>query len=200
MAWNITGTMIEFCSCKAMCPCWLGPDTQPDKGWCSGAIAYEIQRGSVDGLDVSGCKAVLAAEWPGNFFGGKGKARLYVDQNASPEQRRVLEAVFTGKKGGLFEGLMGAVISSWLPAKTVPIEIRRGETISVSLGDFGRATLAPFKDQGGKAATVQGTAAQGAFQSASMELASAKGTRWTDPELRRWEGDSGTIHAVSWSA
>jgi hypothetical protein len=199
MAWNIKGTMIEFCSCKAMCPCWLGPDTQPDQGWCSGAIVYEIKQGSVDGLDVGNCKAVLAAEWPGNFFGGKGKARLYVDASASAEQRRALEAVFTGKKGGLFEGLMGAVISSWLPAKTVPIEIRRGETLSISVGDSGRATIAPFKDQAGKAATVQGTAAQGAFQSASMELANAKGTRWSDPDLRRWEGDSGTIHAVTWS-
>jgi hypothetical protein len=33
-----------------------------------------------------------------------------------------------------------------------------------------------------------------------MELASSKGTRWSDPELRRWEGDSATIHSVNWSA
>lgn len=199
MAWNISGTMIEFCSCKAMCPCWLGPDTQPDQGWCASALVYEIARGTVDGLDVGGCRAAFTAEWPGNFFGGQGKARLYVDANASPEQRRALEAVFGGKKGGLFEGLLGAVVSTWLPAKTVAIDIQRGDTISVSLGEFGKATLTPFKDQAGKTATVQGTAAQGAFQSASMQLASAKGTRWSDPELRRWEGDSGTIHAVNWS-
>jgi hypothetical protein len=108
--------------------------------------------------------------------------------------------VFSGKKGGLFEGLMGAVISRWLPAKTTPIDIRRGETLSITVGEFGKATLASFKDQAGRTATVQGTAAQGAFQSASMELASSKGTRWSDPDLRKWEGDSGTIHAVNWSA
>jgi hypothetical protein len=111
-----------------------------------------------------------------------------------------MEAVFAGKKGGLFEGLMGAVISSWLPAKSVPIEMRHGETLSVSVGDFGKATIARYKDQTGKTATVQASAAQGAFQSASMELASSKGTRWSDPELRRWEGDSATIHSVNWSA
>jgi hypothetical protein len=200
MAWNINGTMIEFCSCKAMCPCWLGPNTEPDRSWCSGAIVYDIASGSVDGLDVSGCKVALAAEWPGNFFGGKGKARLYLDDSASAEQQRALEAVFTGKKGGLFEGLMGAVISNWLPSKTVPIDIRRSESVSISLGDYGKASLLPFKDQAGKTATVQGTAAQGAFQSTTMELASASGTRWLDPDLRRWEGDSATIHRVSWSA
>jgi hypothetical protein len=31
MAWNIKGTMIEFCSCRVLCPCWLGPDTKPDQ-------------------------------------------------------------------------------------------------------------------------------------------------------------------------
>ena len=199
MAWNINATMIEFCSCRAMCPCWLGPETKPDQGWCCAAIAYEIKQGAVDGVDVTDCKAVLAAEWPGNFFGGKGKARLYLDAGASADQRRALEAVFAGKKGGLFEGLMGAVISTWLPAKTVPIEIGRGDHISVSVGELGKATILPFKDQAGKAATVQGTAAQGAFQSASMQLASCKGTRWSDPELRRWEGDSATLHDVRWS-
>jgi hypothetical protein len=191
--------MIEFCSCKALCPCFLGPDTTPDQGWCSGALAYDISRGTVDGVDISGCRAVFAADWPGNFFGGQGKARLYVDANASPEQRQALEAVLSGKKGGLLEGLMGAVVSTWLPAKSVPIEIRRGDTITISLGDLARATLTPFKDQSGRVATVQGTAAQGAFQSASMELASSKGTRWSDPDLRRWDGDNGTIHAVNWS-
>lgn len=84
---------------------------------------YEIKQGAIDGLDVSGCNAVLAAEWPGNFFGGNGTARLYLDAKASEEQRQALEAVFSGKKGGLFEGLLGAVISRWLPAKTAPIEI-----------------------------------------------------------------------------
>jgi hypothetical protein len=144
-------------------------------------------------------KAALAAEWPGNFFGGKGTARVYIDAKANEAQRRGLEAVFCGRKGGLFEGLMGAVIATWLPAKTVPIDIKRGEAISITIGESGKATLTPFKDQTGRTATVQGTAAQGAFQSASMELASAKGTHWSDPDLRKWEGDSCTIHAVSWS-
>ena len=54
-------------------------------------------------------------------------------------------------------------------------------------------------DGAGKTATVQGTAAQGAFQSTSMEIASAKGTRWTEPDVRDWEGDSGTLHKVHWA-
>jgi hypothetical protein len=132
MAWNMTGNMIEFCSCKAMCPCFLGPVTQPDQGWCASAIAYEIEKGKIDGIDVGGC-------------------------------------------------------------------IRHGEKLSVSVGEFGNATIELFKDQAGKHASVQGTAAQAAFQSASMDLGSSRGTRWTDPDLRKWEGDSATFHKVNWS-
>ena len=67
-------------------------------------------------------------------------------------------------------------------------------------GTVGQATLAPLVDPTGRPTTVQGTAAQAAFQSASMQLASSQGTRWSDPDLRAWEGDSGTLHTFQWSA
>jgi hypothetical protein len=47
---------------------------------------------------------------------------------------------------------------------------------------------------------VEGAAAQAAFQLASMDLASSKGSRWLDPKLREWQGDSGTLHQFNWSA
>jgi hypothetical protein len=70
------------------------------------------------------------------------------------------------------------------PAKTVPIAIQVGDTLAVSVGDVGKATISSFRDQAGKAASVQGTAAQGAFQSASMDIASCQETRWADPDMR----------------
>jgi hypothetical protein len=201
MAWQMKADMWEWCSCAALCPCWLGPAGAPDKGWCAAAILYDIKQGSIDGVDVSGTKAVLTAEWPGNFFGGNGKARMYIDQGASDQQRLALEAVFSGKKGGLFEGLMGAVISKWLPSKTTAIDVQRGGTPAVSIGQFGKVTLTPFKNEAGQPTIVQGAAAQGAFQSKSMQLASGKGSLFSDPDFRQWEADSATIHdSVNWSA
>jgi hypothetical protein len=192
-------TMIECCSCKALCPCWLGPDTVPDRGWCGGALVFDINKGSVDGVDVGGCRAALAAQWPGNFFAGNGTARIYLDSRSSDAQRKALEAVFSGKKGGMFGAVLGPAVASWLPAATEPIDIQRGESLSLTVGAAGRMTLTPYKDASGRTATVQGTAAQAAFQSASMELASAKGSRWSDTDFRAWEGDSGTTHKVQWS-
>lgn len=200
MTWQLSGKSMELCSCKMLCPCWLGPDGEPDEGWCAGAFAFDIQRGSSDGVNLAGTKVVLGAEWPGNFFGGNGKARLYIDDGASAGQRRELEAIFSGKKGGLFEGLFGAVIKTWLLTETTRIEITWGDSPSVSVGKFGQAKMSPLKDQSGKPARVEGAAAQGAFQLASMDLASSKGSQWSDPGFRQWRGDSGTLHQFNWTA
>lgn len=199
MTWQMDATMLEMCSCKALCPCWLGPDTVPDEGWCAGALLIDIEKGAIDGQDVGGCRAALAAWWPGNFFAGNGTARLYLDSSASDAQRSALEAVFSGQKGGMFGAVLGPAVSKWLPAKSVPIDIQGGDAPSFSVGDVAKGTLTRYKDGAGKTATVQGTAAQGAFQSTSMEIASAKGMRWTEPDVRDWEGDSSTLHKVHWA-
>jgi hypothetical protein len=138
--------------------------------------------------------------WPGNFFGGNGTARCYIGDNAQPEQRRELEAIFTGKKGGLLAPLWGAVVSSWLPTEATKIEIAWRAFPSLRVGNVAQAILTPLKDQAGHRTRVEGAAAQAAFQLASMDLASSKGSRWSDPQLRDWQGESGTLHQFDWSA
>ena len=200
MAWQLSGQSMELCSCKMLCPCWLGPEGKPDEGWCGGAFGFDIERGNCDGVDLSGTKVALAAEWPGNFFGGNGTARLYLEESAKPEQRRELEAIFSGNKGGLFEGLFGAVISTWLSPETTKIEMEWGASPILRVGNFGQASLTPLKDATGRPTRVEGAAAMAAFQLASIDLANSKGSQWSDPKLRQWQGDSGTLHRFNWSA
>jgi len=199
MAWQVSGQSIELCSCKMLCPCWLGPEGEPDQGWCGGVFAFDIREGESDGVSLGGSKVAFTAEWPGNFFGGNGTARAYIDEGASAEQRRELEAIFSGRKGGHLEGLFAAVMTKWLPAQVAKIEIRWGESPSLTVGSVGQARLQPIKDMAGRPTKVQGAAAQAAFQIESMDLASSKGSRWSDPDMRAWEGDSGTLHAFNWS-
>ncbi|MEM7022595.1 MAG: DUF1326 domain-containing protein [Pseudomonadota bacterium] len=199
MAWRITGKSTEFCSCKLMCPCWLGPDGEPDEGWCAGGFGFDIETGNSDGVDLGGTRVALAAHWPGNFFGGNGTARLYLDTHASEQQRRELEAIFGGHKGGMFEAVFGGVISSWLPAQATKVDIQWGQTPSVTVGDVGNAQLVPIEDGAGNPTRVTGAAAQGALQYNGMQLASAKGSRWADPDMQAWEADSGTLHNFDWN-
>jgi hypothetical protein len=190
MAWQLSGRSLELCSCKMLCPCWLGPEGTPDQGWCDGALGFDIERGNV----------AFTADWPGNIFGGQGTGRLYIDDRASAEQRRELETIFSGKKGGFLEGLMGAVISTWLPTETTTIEMGWGHQPFLRVGSIGQATLTPLKDQAGNPTRMDGAAAQTAFQFTNFGLASSKGSQWSDPKLRQWQGDSGTLHQFNWSA
>jgi hypothetical protein len=198
MAWHVVGKSTEMCSCKVMCPCWLGPEGEPDQGWCSGAFGFDIEQGQSGGVDLSGTRVAFAGDWPGNFFHGGGTARLYLDASASDAQRRELEAIFSGKKGGMFEAVFGGVIATWLPAKVAKVEIQWGATPSMTVGDVGEGRLTPFEDGAGKRTQVVDAAAHRAFQTEGMELASAKGGRWTDPDMRPWQGDSGTLHRFDW--
>jgi len=199
MAWQIAGKSTELCSCNLMCPCWLGPDTEPDRGWCAGAFGFDIEEGHSDGVDLGGTRVALAAHWPGNFFGGNGTARLYLDANASEQQRRELEAIFGGKKGGMFEAVFGGVISSWLPAQAARVDIAWGPKPSMTVAGVAEVQLAPLEDGAGNPTRVTGAAAQGALQIDGMQLASAKGSRWADPDMQSWQADSGTLHSFDWN-
>lgn len=200
MSWQVSGRSLETCNCKAFCPCWLGPEGEPDQEYCAGLFGFEVEQGNSDGVDLSGTKVVFMARWPGNFFAGNGSARLYIDESADADQRRELEAIFSGQKGGLLEGLFGAVLSNWHPAQIGKIEIEWGDDPKISIDGIGEGALTAFKDGTGKSATLSGAAAQAAFAFDSMVLASSKGSTWSDPDLGIWESDSATIHNFSWAA
>ena len=72
--------------------------------------------------------------------------RVSTSKQDTDNQRRELEAIFTGKKGGLLAPLWGAVISSWLPTEAPRIEI--------GLGRF--AVPARGNRRGGDTDTVEG--------------------------------------------
>lgn len=201
MAWQITGQSMEMCSCEMMCPCWFGPDWKPDQEWCGSAFGFEVRQGSSDGVELGGTKVALMAYWPGNFFAGDGTARLYIDESASDDQRRELEAIFSGNKGGHLEGLWGAVFKDWLPAQATKVDITWGDSPTLTVDGVGQGTLAPITNGAGQPTRVTGAMAQAGFQIDGMDMASSKGSQWSPPDMQSWQGDSGTLHdTFNWSA
>jgi hypothetical protein len=199
MAWNMAGRWIEACSCKFFCPCWFGP-AEADQGWCSGAILMDIQQGNSDGIDLSGLKVVFVGDWPADFFSGNGTGRLYIDETANADQRRELEMICTGKKGGPWEAMSG-VISTWQPAQPAAIEVQWGDRVSVTVGTVGQIAVQPLKDEAGRVPQVQGAAAMAALQLDRLELARSEGTAFADPAMRQWtSGGSGDTSSFRWSA
>lgn len=200
MAWEITGRSIEMCSCKQFCPCWLGPQGEPDEGWCAGLFVFDIAHGSSDGVDLTGTRSAMIAEWPGNFFHGHGTARLYLDESASEDQRRELEEILGGKKDGLFSTLWAAVIDKWLPSEVARVDLDWDGEPSVGVDAVGNATLQPLTDDAGKQTRISGAMGQAALHIDSMQLATIKDSQWSDPGLRGWEAKDGVLYDFNWSS
>lgn len=98
MAYELEGRLLEVCSCNVLCPCWIGED--PDGGVCEGALAWRIDQGTVNGVDVSHLTVGAIAHIPGNVLQGDWKVVVYVDDEATDEQQEALLKVFTGELGG----------------------------------------------------------------------------------------------------
>ena len=101
MAWQMSGQLIESCSCNMFCPCWFTVQELMimDRG-CASAIAFRTRDGNSDGVPLGGRTVVFAVDFPGpTLFDGNGTARLYIDESASADQRRELEAICSGGRG-----------------------------------------------------------------------------------------------------
>ncbi len=199
MAWQLTGKLIEACSCKSICPCVLGP-AEPDRGWCSGALTFVIENGNSDEVDLSRRTVVWLIDLPKDFASGDGTVRIYIDDKANERQRQELEAIFSGKKGGP-GAVLGSLVSKWLPAKTAGVSITDGENPSVAVTGVGYVTLQRTKDQSGRTTTLLNAPVLGLIEIEKAEIARGDGSRISAPEMRTWDsGGHGTVGAFSWAA
>jgi hypothetical protein len=203
MAWTMKGQMIENCSCNMFCPCWFAVQEYMvmDQGWCATSVTFQIDDGQSDGVDLSGRIVSFLADFPGpTLFDGNGTARLYLDDGASDEQARELEAILTGKKGGTFE-MLGSLVSNWLPFEKTSIRISRdGDVTSVSVGSVGEVSSKALRDDQGHGFTMRGGGFVGAFGMEEAELAPSAGTSWSDPDMpRQFETISGARGAMNLS-
>ena len=197
MAWHMTGQLIEACSCKAACPCVLGP-AEPDQGWCSGALTFVIEQGESDGVNLGGRKGVWLSDLPKDFASDNGTVRIYIDDAADARQSRELEAIFTGKKGGP-GGALGSLVTKWLPIQTATITIDGGDNPSITVGAVGHVELNRIKDERGRATKLLNAPVLGAIQVDTADLARSDGSNFADPQMRRWEGGGhGSLSPFSW--
>lgn len=97
--YQLRGAFFEACDCRSVCPCWTGED--PDEGECTGIFAWDIEEGSIEGVDVSGLRAVSVSQHVG-FRGDEARQRVVViiDDTATQRQSDALVAAFTGTLGG----------------------------------------------------------------------------------------------------
>lgn len=199
MSWQLAGRFHEFCNCDLLCPCLFDMTARPDQGWCGSVLAFDVERGASDDVDLGGRTAVVAVNVPSTFAEGNFTARLFVDDGSDEPQRRALEAIFKGDQGGPWEAVAPA-FARWLPTKSVPIDIRWGDKPEIVIGDVGRIVSDPRVDPSGRSTEVVAAEAMAAFQiEAPIQPARTVGSRFADPDLRGFEGNSGFIGTFGWS-
>ena len=159
MAWNLTGTYVESCSCNTPCPCTVSLDLGADLDYCRALLGFNIASGEVEGVDVSGVGVAMLAETPKVMTDGGWKVGLYVDASASDEQAEALGRVFSGEIGGP-PAALAPLLGEFLGVERAPMEfsddgllhsLRIGDAVDIEVEDvvpFGVETGEPVKVTG----------------------------------------------------
>jgi hypothetical protein len=184
MTWSMRGRWIEVCSCKMVCRCNFGP-AEPDQEWCSAMLVFDITEGESNGVQLGGTRAALSTELPGDWLGGTDLAQMYVDEGLSDDQRRELEAIFQGQRGGVWEPING-MIGRWLPTETVAIEVSTGDNPSVRIEDVAEFSFSRMKTETGQQTVLAHGPYTARFAVDTQELATATG-RFSGANMRQWE-------------
>jgi hypothetical protein len=120
--YRLRGSFYEACDCFTVCPCWMG--NNPDGGECTGVFAWEIDRGLIDGVDVSGLRVVSVSHHVGIRDEAKQRVVILVDDRASRQQADALVAAFSGRLGGPLQELAD-LLGQLAGVERAPIELRR---------------------------------------------------------------------------
>ncbi len=152
MAYQLDGRMLEVCSCETICPCFVAE--KPDGGICEVCVAWHIDRGEIEGVDVAGCTIAALARIPGKPLDGEWRAAVYVDDGASDAQEKALLDVFTGQQGGAIAdvaSLIGEVVG--VERAAITFEADNGKGL-LKIGDVVDANIEPYLTKDGSVATL----------------------------------------------
>ena len=200
MSWNLRGSYAETCSCELMCPCNLSLDHGATYDFCRVTLAFNIQQGEIEGVDIGGRRVVAIADTPKVMTEGNWRLGLFVDDQASDEQFDKLVQVFGGQLGGPMAGL-APLVGEMAGVERAAIEfsddgllhrVRVGELLEFEIED-----VVPFGKQDGRPVRFDGMFHPVA---SNLTMAEARSSRINAFGIQ-YEGRTGLSTAdFSWAA
>lgn len=152
VAYSLEGMLLEVCNCNVLCPCWIGED--PDPGTCDAINTYHVERGNINGVDVSGHTVSFLVHIPGNVLAGNWKVGIVIDDGCSDEQQDALLAAFGGKLGGPLADV-NSLVGEVLGVERAPISIKMNEGAGMlTVGSYGEANMEPYRGPTGVVTTL----------------------------------------------
>lgn len=97
-SWNLDGYYVMGCNCDYGCPCNF--NARPSSGHCEGVMGFVVEKGTYEGVDLSGTSALAMVWWPAAIHEGNGKAIIFVDNSAGAEKAAALGKIISGEAGG----------------------------------------------------------------------------------------------------
>jgi hypothetical protein len=145
MALSLRGRVIEHCNCNSICPCFSSGLTRAgDYERCIGFIAFEVDAGELNGVDLAGRRGVFVQDSPPMMAEGNWKVGVIVDAEATDQQAEALASILNGTAGGPMAGF-AALTGEFLGIERAPITITHdGDTHTLSVGAM---IDAEFKDE-----------------------------------------------------
>jgi hypothetical protein len=174
VSWQLSGTYFENCNCDVTCPCAVSGFSVPaDNQRCVVLLAFHIDSGEIEDVDVSGLSYAVLADTPGAMAEGNWRVGLLMDASASAEQAEALAAVASGQRGGAPAGF-SPFIGEVLGMESVAIEFRDdGPKHSVRIGDLADVEIEDFVPEGAS----EPTRLTGVAHPVSSTLTAARATR-----------------------
>ena len=205
MAWNISGELVETCSCNMLCPCWFGQADLMlmDQGYCGTSLLLRVREGAHEGVDLSDQNTIVSLHFPGpTLFDANGTGRVYVDESASDAQASALETIMQGAPGGGIE-VPASLVSTWLPTKRAAINVTEADgALAANIAGVGEMKSRRLVNDLGNKMTMQNAAFSVAFGHEGHEgdMAPSDGTAWNDADMPvTWAGRSGVVGQVAWT-
>src|SRR5579864_8870248 len=130
MVWSISGTYFENCNCDVVCPCtWSGLSRPATNDRCMVLLGFHVERGEIEGVDVSGLTFGVVADAPKQMTDGAWRVGVLIDATASDDQAAKLQGVATGELGGPMAAL-APLIGEVLGIERVPITFETADGVS----------------------------------------------------------------------
>ena len=127
MAFELEGTYVENCNCDVICPCtWSGLTQAATHDRCTVVLVLHVDRGHIDGVDVSGLSVGFIADTPPVMSPGGWRLGLLLDGAANTEQLDRLRRFMSGEFGGV-PAALGPLVGDLLGEVVGPIEFRNEE-------------------------------------------------------------------------
>jgi hypothetical protein len=154
MSWKISGRYFENCTCNVVCPCTASLALGADNDRCQVLLAFHIDSGEIEGVDVSGLTLAAVADTPKYMHEGNWRLGVLVDDAADDQQTEKLGAVFGGALGGPMAGLV-PLVAEQLGVQKVPMQFGSADGHhTLTLGELGSLAVddvVSFGNDGGAA-------------------------------------------------